>query len=951
MNLIGKVVLHTLWGQGKIIDQPAGYIVVKFDNNSIGKKVFVYPDIFKNLLKCVDNTTELYIQSLLNSKNFDSNCHSTTCFQNSDVNRKLPNSLTSVKDCCLKFEEELRTEISCLKNNAGKHWQLFDGKEVEQVNEKYYYSFECDEELNLPSGTQITLWKGSSSFPGTIVDCEDFTIIISSKINLGKELDSMEFSAEPWHILEELINQLDIIRSYPSPIVKQICTKGPSNVKFSETIACGQARAIRMALSQPITFIWGPPGTGKTQTLAQIAIDHIKKNHTVLMLSYSNVSVDGAIMRVQNLDPDVKPGKLIRYGYARQQTILEHPFLTSYNYALQKHPGLLKERNKLSKERKNFSRSSKSYLKIGERLTTIKKCLKEEEENIVKKAQFVATTVSKAIVDSVIYKKTYDVVIFDEASMAYIPQIIFSASLATKHFVCLGDFCQLPPIVQSNSTQLNQDIFEYCGITTAVQKNMSHNWLCMLNIQYRMHPDISNFASLKMYNGLLKTHESIIQKRQIIADSLPAPNKAIAFADLSGIMSVCLTTMSGSHFNIVSAFIAFSMALEAATKFDVGIITPYRAQSRLLYAMSRDTAKTSLKLHTISCATVHQFQGSEKDVIIYDAVDCYRIKHPGYLLTSMQNNYANRLFNVALTRAKGKFVGIANINYMNNKNLSYKLMLQQMIQYQKRSYLNGKELIKENKKISGFKMSFFEVENGNNKFLRDIKNAKKEIHLDIPNGLVQSKYLCQIVSAIQECQKRGIKIYIRAENKNNLPLVIKHLSINYPQAINPIAIIDKQIIWFGEPMSNAHFKSNNQIIPTRYRPIIRFEGHYTATLLYGLLKMSNNISSAAFVSPNDKTDSFADYVQNHKICPECGRPLQLKKSKKGKFFLSCSGYPHCKHTELIQPDFVDEYLYRNGNTGQHCVRCGCSLEAKVSQYGIYVHCFGIPQHFFKLDEI
>lgn len=129
----------------------------------------------------------------MNSKNFDSNCHSTTCFQNSDVNRKLPNSLTSVKDCCLKFEEELRTEISCLKNNAGKHWQLFDGKEVEQVNEKYYYSFECDEELNLPSGTQITLWKGSSSFPGTIVDCEDFTIIISSKINLGKELDSMEF--------------------------------------------------------------------------------------------------------------------------------------------------------------------------------------------------------------------------------------------------------------------------------------------------------------------------------------------------------------------------------------------------------------------------------------------------------------------------------------------------------------------------------------------------------------------------------------------------------------------------------------------------------------------------------------------------------------------------------------------------------------------------------------
>lgn len=46
MDLIGKVVLHTLWGQGKIINQPAGYIVVKFDNNSIGKKSIYLPGYF-----------------------------------------------------------------------------------------------------------------------------------------------------------------------------------------------------------------------------------------------------------------------------------------------------------------------------------------------------------------------------------------------------------------------------------------------------------------------------------------------------------------------------------------------------------------------------------------------------------------------------------------------------------------------------------------------------------------------------------------------------------------------------------------------------------------------------------------------------------------------------------------------------------------------------------------
>ena len=70
MNLIGKIVFHKLWGQGMIINQTKTRIIVEFVSHSIGEKVFIYPDIFRKLLKCVDNTTELYIQSLLHNKNF-----------------------------------------------------------------------------------------------------------------------------------------------------------------------------------------------------------------------------------------------------------------------------------------------------------------------------------------------------------------------------------------------------------------------------------------------------------------------------------------------------------------------------------------------------------------------------------------------------------------------------------------------------------------------------------------------------------------------------------------------------------------------------------------------------------------------------------------------------------------------------------------------------------------
>lgn len=137
----------------------------------------------------------------------------------------------------------------------------------------------------------------------------------------------------------------------------------------------------------------------------------------------------------------------------------------------------------------------------------------------------------------------------------------------------------------------------------------------------------------------------------------------------------------------------------------------------------------------IACATVHQFQGSEKDVIIYDAVDCYRMPFPRMLLTSTGNNYANRLFNVALTRAKGKFVGVANIAYMDNKNLSGGLMFERMIEGQRRedSCLNGYELSKKRCAISDSAMSFFGHDDGNRCFLKDLSAARREIRIDIPD--------------------------------------------------------------------------------------------------------------------------------------------------------------------------------------------------------------------------
>lgn len=88
-------------------------------------------------------------------------------------------------------------------------------------------------------------------------------------------------------------------------------------------------------------------------------------------------------------------------------------------------------------------------MEINKKLNKIREYLLEEKL-LIQNSAFVATMVSKATVDKAIYNQRFDVVIFDEASMAYVPQTVFAASIAKNYFVCLGDFRQLSAIVQNN---------------------------------------------------------------------------------------------------------------------------------------------------------------------------------------------------------------------------------------------------------------------------------------------------------------------------------------------------------------------------------------------------------------------------------------------------------------------------------------------------------------------
>jgi regulator of nonsense transcripts 1 len=116
-------------------------------------------------------------------------------------------------------------------------------------------------------------------------------------------------------------------------------------------------------------------------------------------------------------------------------------------------------------------------------------------------------------------------VLIDEATQATEPETLIPILRGAKHVILVGDHCQLGPVImckKAAKSGLNQSLFERLaclGIRPI-----------RLQVQYRMHPCLSNFPSLTFYEGSLQNG---ISKQDRILENFnftwPAPDKPMFF--------------------------------------------------------------------------------------------------------------------------------------------------------------------------------------------------------------------------------------------------------------------------------------------------------------------------------------------------------------------------------------------------------------------------------------
>jgi superfamily I DNA and/or RNA helicase len=260
-------------------------------------------------------------------------------------------------------------------------------------------------------------------------------------------------------------------------------------------------------------------------------------------------------------------------------------------------------------------------------------------------------------ISTLLKAERFDVVIVEEAGMAVLPTLFYCAGLAAKKIIAVGDPRQLPPIVLSRDRFVRQAMGRNIFEVTAPDPARS-DIVVMLDIQYRMHPDIGSLVSRLFYDGRLTSDRSTASRKDIAARR-PYPGQTLVVVDTEGSCACARAEGSFSRFNQNTAEACVALAAEAiAAGIDsIAIITPYAQQSRLISGL---LSRAGLSETKVECRTVHRFQGNERDMVILDTVDT-RPEKPGVLLAGDAS--AANLLNVSLSRAKGKLVIVSDVEF------------------------------------------------------------------------------------------------------------------------------------------------------------------------------------------------------------------------------------------------------------------------------------------------
>jgi len=405
-----------------------------------------------------------------------------------------------------------------------------------------------------------------------------------------------------------------------------------------------QQHAVKTVLQRPLSLIQGPPGTGKTVTSAALIYHLVQQNQgqgQVLVCAPSNVAVDQLTEKIHSCGL-----RVVRLCAKSREAVSSPVEVLTLHFQVRHNPGSSKT-TELQKLQQLKDDQGELSAKDEKRYRALKRA---SEFEILRSAQVICTTCVGAG-DPRLSKIKFKQVLIDESTQATEPECLIPAALGAKQLILVGDHCQLGPVIMCKKAAragLSQSLFERLVLLDIKP--------IRLQVQYRMHPCLSEWPSNTFYEGTLQNGVAITERLlKNIKFPWPVPDKPMFFYNCVGYEEI--SASGTSYLNRAEAH----MCEQVVTCFlksgvnspQIGVITPYEGQRFTCVNLMRRGGLRAELYDEIEVASVDSFQGREKDFIILSCVRSNDHQGIGFL------NDPRRL-NVALTRAKYGLVILGN---------------------------------------------------------------------------------------------------------------------------------------------------------------------------------------------------------------------------------------------------------------------------------------------------
>ncbi|QPG75752.1 hypothetical protein FOA43_003112 [Brettanomyces nanus] len=476
------------------------------------------------------------------------------------------------------------------------------------------------------------------------------------------------------------------------------------NTKLNEA----QKQAIQFSISNNLSIIHGPPGTGKTSTIVELVKQLLvarRNNKRILICGPSNISVDTILERLSSFFVD-QSNKLVRIGHPARilPQILKHSLdLIVEEDSRDVIKGIMKDIDKLTRKIKK-AKQYKERRELYQEMKDLKKDLRARthkgfSDALLRSDVVVATlhgSSSRELVSCIRENcpdGLFDTLIIDEVSQSLEPScwipLIYHRSI--NKLIIAGDNKQLSPTIK---TKKNKRVVDTLSTTLfdrllKVQRN-HHEFTCFLNVQYRMNQKIMGYPSDALYSGKLVADRSVKYGKVIDLiengdkdckdnDDLVEP---IIWYDTEGgdfpeMDYDSVNASASSKYNDGECLVVLKHAKELLSKGiaqeEIGIITPYSAQVTKLRQLFRSGTLQEDQnsdryldepLNGIEISTVDGFQGREKEIIILSLVRSNDKRRVGFLSDEKR-------LNVSITRCKKQLCVVGDFETIGNSGVKF----------------------------------------------------------------------------------------------------------------------------------------------------------------------------------------------------------------------------------------------------------------------------------------